>query len=192
MAKVTGPLFSIEARGKIADAMVHFPWKGLNVVRGWVKPANKKTVDQGDVRQMIGGLGRSMSDAEDGSKYQEDLLELANGLETWNAAYVKFVMLNIFTDIAAYTAEHVLYVAHPSKTVFNAQAAADGLLDFDVDYSGTPLIFEAGFMYYIMGRAAIAIKALHPTLFNRAPYTTALASWINTQVNLLRDDLDAS
>ena len=191
MAKVTGPLFSIEARGKIADAMVHFPWKGLNVVRGWVKPANKESEPQGDVRLMIGGLGRSMSDVEKDSGYQADLLDLAEGVETWNSAYVKFVMLNIFTDATAYEAEHTLYANHTSKTVFDAQATADGLLDFDVAYKGTAHKFEGGFQYYILGRAAIAIKALHPTLFNRAPYTTALASWINTQVNALRDDLDA-
>jgi hypothetical protein len=191
MAKVTGPLFSIEARGKIADAMVHFPWKGLNVVRGWVMPANKKSADQGDVRLMIGGLGRAMSDVEKDSGYQTDLLDLAEGVETWNSAYVKFAMLNIFTDATAYEAEHTLYANHASKTVFDAQAAADGLLDFDVTYKGTTSKFEAGFQYYILGRTAIAIKALHPTLFNRAPYTTALASWTNTQVNALRDDLDA-
>jgi hypothetical protein len=190
MAKVTGPLFSIEARGKIADAMVHFPWKGLNVVRGWVMPANKKSADQGDVRLMIGGLGRAMSDVEKNSAYQMDLLDLAEGSETWNSAYVKYVMLNIFTNAAAYEVEHTAYVGHKSKTVFDAQAAADGLLDFDVSYKGTTNKFEGGFQYYILGRAAISIHALHSDLFNRAPYSVALVDWVNTQINALRDDLD--
>ena len=40
MAKVDGPLLSLEARGKVADAIVFFPWKGRHVVRQWLKPTN--------------------------------------------------------------------------------------------------------------------------------------------------------
>ena len=189
MAKVTGPLFSIEARGKIADAMVHFPWKGLNVVRGWVKPANKKSEDQGDIRLMVGGLGRSMSQPKVGGGYQADLLTLAEGLETWNAAYVKFGIKNVFVDIAGFTADHALYVAHGSKDSFNSVAGVMGLTNLEIDYSGTPLIFEAGFQFYMLARIAIAIHALKPTLFNRAPYLTALASWNSGNVGAMNADL---
>jgi len=40
MAKVDGPLFSLEARGKIGQAIVFFPWKGRHAVRRWLKPTN--------------------------------------------------------------------------------------------------------------------------------------------------------
>ncbi len=43
MAKVKGPLFSIDARGKIADAMVFGGWKGIPWVREWFIPQNPKT-----------------------------------------------------------------------------------------------------------------------------------------------------
>lgn len=46
MAKLKAPLFSFGASGKIADALVYFPWKGLNVVREYVVPANPKTTGQ--------------------------------------------------------------------------------------------------------------------------------------------------
>jgi len=46
MAKLKAPLFSFEARGKIADALVYFPWKGINCVRQYVIPANPKTDPQ--------------------------------------------------------------------------------------------------------------------------------------------------
>ena len=46
MAKLKAPLFSFGASGKLADALVYFPWKGLNVVRSWVKPSNPKSTDQ--------------------------------------------------------------------------------------------------------------------------------------------------
>lgn len=46
MAKVNMPLMSAEARGKLADSIVFFPWKGIAAVRQWVVPANPKTSDQ--------------------------------------------------------------------------------------------------------------------------------------------------
>lgn len=46
MSKVKAPLFSFEARGKLADALVYFPWKGVDAVRTHVIPANPQTVAQ--------------------------------------------------------------------------------------------------------------------------------------------------
>lgn len=46
MAKLTGPLFSLGARGAIAETLVYFPWKGLNAVRQYVVPSNPKTSGQ--------------------------------------------------------------------------------------------------------------------------------------------------
>jgi len=60
MAKVTGPLFSMSASGKIGDSMVFFGWKGVNVVRQWLKPANPKSSGQGDARIIMGGTGRAV------------------------------------------------------------------------------------------------------------------------------------
>jgi hypothetical protein len=46
MAKVTGPLFSLSASGKIANTLVYMKWKGLNDVRAYVIPANPNTAAQ--------------------------------------------------------------------------------------------------------------------------------------------------
>lgn len=46
MAKLKAPLFSFGASGKLADALVFLPWKGLNCVREYVVPANPKSDDQ--------------------------------------------------------------------------------------------------------------------------------------------------
>jgi len=43
MAKVTGPLMSMDARGKLANAIVFIGWRGIQDVRRWVKPANPRT-----------------------------------------------------------------------------------------------------------------------------------------------------
>jgi hypothetical protein len=46
MAKVKGPLFSLDASGKIADSIVYLKWKGISDVRAYVIPANPRTEKQ--------------------------------------------------------------------------------------------------------------------------------------------------
>ena len=53
MAKLKGPLFSLGASKSIGKALVYFPWKGLNVVRTWVKPSNPKTAAQQTIRDYV-------------------------------------------------------------------------------------------------------------------------------------------
>ena len=50
MARVRGPLYSISARGQIAQAMVFASWKGIPWVRQQFIPQNPKTADQQAVR----------------------------------------------------------------------------------------------------------------------------------------------
>jgi len=46
MAKVKGPLMSLDARGQIGKALVFMGWKGLQDVRQHVVPANPKSTQQ--------------------------------------------------------------------------------------------------------------------------------------------------
>jgi len=46
MAKVTGPLFSLSASGQIAKTLVFGDWKGIDIVRKYVIPANPNTAGQ--------------------------------------------------------------------------------------------------------------------------------------------------
>lgn len=53
MAKLKGPLFSLGASQKLGDALVYFNWKGLNVVREYVIPANPQTPLQNAQRARV-------------------------------------------------------------------------------------------------------------------------------------------
>jgi hypothetical protein len=46
MAKITGPLLSMGARGQIGKAMVTSTWRGVNYARQYVIPANPRTTAQ--------------------------------------------------------------------------------------------------------------------------------------------------
>ena len=50
MAKLTAPLLSLGASGKIADTLVMATWKGIPYARQYVIPANPKTTDQTNQR----------------------------------------------------------------------------------------------------------------------------------------------
>ena len=50
MAKVTGPLFSINASGQFASSMVFSNWKGINVVKKKGIPTGESTAQQNFVK----------------------------------------------------------------------------------------------------------------------------------------------
>jgi len=111
MAKVTGPLFSLEARGKIGDAMVHFPWKGRFCVRRWLKPTNPRDIDQKLIRQKIAAIGKAIgkvitpgSVLANGAALVVAIKAKTPATQIWNAYLVKKAMEQISTD-ATYVAE---------------------------------------------------------------------------------------
>lgn len=53
MAKVTGPLLSLDASGSVASTMTFSRWKGINYVRQRVIPTYSRTTGQGNVRDIV-------------------------------------------------------------------------------------------------------------------------------------------
>ena len=53
MARLTGPLFSLDARGSIWSTIVFSAWKGLNYARMSVTPYNPKSNYQTGVRSTM-------------------------------------------------------------------------------------------------------------------------------------------
>jgi hypothetical protein len=53
MARVEGPLFSLEASGTIGDAVTYSRWKGIPYARKRVIPANPKSAKQTGIRAMF-------------------------------------------------------------------------------------------------------------------------------------------
>lgn len=53
MAKLKAPLLSLGASGQVGKALVFFGWKGLNLVREYVVPANPQTPPQNAQRALL-------------------------------------------------------------------------------------------------------------------------------------------
>ncbi len=105
MAKVEGPLFSLEARGKVGNVMVHFPWKGRNVVRKWLKPTNPRDINQKLIRQKLAAVGRCIGKivgvstaVANGSYAVQKWKELTPATQIWNAYIVKKALTQLSSD----------------------------------------------------------------------------------------------
>lgn len=53
MPRLTGPLFSLDARQTLGNTIVYSAWKGLNYARLRVVPYNPKTYSQSGIRSTL-------------------------------------------------------------------------------------------------------------------------------------------
>lgn len=186
MAKVTGPLFSMSASGKIADSMVFFGWKGSNVVRQWLKPSNPKSANQGDVRIALGGTGRAAGQVMPNSAFAQQLITLGliPGGQTKQSYLVKYIVNNYLAGATAYAAALAEYTGHAAYSAFDAAGLSESILEFDLDYA-TNAPYQRGFGLYLLAKAATVLD------FAGTPYTTALASWVTADVTGMVADFQA-
>lgn len=61
MAKLTGPLFSLDARGKLGGAIVYSFWRGVNYARRLVIPSNPNSTEQQAIRSLITDASQAWS-----------------------------------------------------------------------------------------------------------------------------------
>lgn len=190
MAKVEGPLMSMEARGKLADAIVFFPWKGRHVVRQWLKPANKKSTAQGYVRAAVYAIGKFITEivsisnggALDSKIYSLSTAKVPAGMN-WNAWLGGGFLGAIQSAGTLSTALFASIVADYSAlgtaalTAFKTQASSLGIADFAFDYGYTTNI-EAGCILYFG-----ALACYSNSLTAAAPYNIDPKSWAASNVD---------
>lgn len=185
MAKVSGPLFSLDARGKIADAIVYFPWKGLHVVRQWLIPTNPQSADQGDQRLICGALGRSTSVVGTANAFAAEVRANMDAGLTWPSAIAKYMIDQVINDGTAWDALVTEYEAHTASSDFDDEAAALNLQGLDVAYKGCADVATAGCILYLLAKFATNWELLGTKGFQGAPYTTALASWTLSEIQAM-------
>jgi len=190
MAKVDGPLFSVEARGKVADSIVFFPWKGRHVVRQWLAPTQPHSTKQGYIRAAANAVGRAVSkiwsksqgQAVDSVLYQHLTNTVPAGLN-WNAWYCQGFLKRLQSAgtliTASFTALVVQYssLATAVLTAFKTNATALGLSDFAFSYGYTSNI-EAGCQLYFG-----AVAQYYNSIAGSAPYNTYPSTWAATDVD---------
>lgn len=86
MAKLNAPLLSFSASGKLADALVYFGWKGLNVVRQYVVPSNPSTAAQVTQRGLLSNAVSRIHTAQARGTNPLDALDVA-AYALWGTTY---------------------------------------------------------------------------------------------------------
>jgi len=190
MAKVVAPLGSFSASGKIGKSLVFFSHLGRNVVRGLVTPANPQSVTQGDSRLLLGALGRATRAVINPSAALTDVKTVTPAGQTW-VSYLITNVINIFGSGQAGVAALAAAKTAQTATNWDSQGISVGLTDLVIDYAGTVKTLDTGDQLYAVAAHMMNVKASHPALFARAPYTTALASWSNANVISFVADIQA-
>lgn len=190
MAKVTAPLGSFSASGKIGKALVFFTHLGRNVVRGLVTPANPQSITQGDSRLLLGALGRATRSVVNPSDYLTDVKTITPAGQTWVSNFITTIIDFYGSGQTGVAALHSAKEAH-SASNWASQAATLGLTDLTISYAGTVKTLDAGDQLYALAQWAFSIKGSNPSLFSRAPFTTALASWDSADVVAFVADITA-
>lgn len=131
MAKVSGPLMSMDASGAFAGAIVFGKWKGRNVVRQLVKPSNPQTEAQENVRNAMRVMAAAQKFADDTTTKRTgqtttdkaQLTASAPSGQAWNGFLVKS---GIGASLLNYTAAKTAYgaLSAAAKTAYDTAAAA--------------------------------------------------------------------
>ena len=186
MAKVTGPLMSMSASGKLADAIVFSIWKGQAYVRQWLVPANPQSAAQGNQRTMLAGLGRAVGKVTVSSVFDTKLAALGvipSG-QSKQSYLVKYILDHYLDTVTNYTSELAAATGHTAYTSFQASADDLGITAFSLAYDSIG-VFDKALGLYLIAKTAIALG------FTGAPYTDALTAWTTTDVSAFAADFTA-
>lgn len=186
MARVTGPLMSVDASGKVADSIVFSKWKGINYVRQWLKPANPQSADQGDQRIVIGGTGRSCGKVAVTSPFNTKLSDkgVIPAGQSKQSYLVKYILSHFLDTMTKYTAELANVTGHTAYTSFQAGADTLGITAFDLDYAAVAE-YNKALGIFLLFKTAQALG------FTGSPYTVTLSSLTKTSVHAFITKLKA-
>lgn len=191
MAKVYGPLHSDNARGKLAKSLVFIGWKGIKTVRGWITPANPQSAGQGNIRTVLGGIGRAVGKVKPDSAFHEQMktLEVIPDQQSKQSYLVQYIKDNYIAGAGATMTGNFACVlaeitGHTAYTSFQSGADDVGILDFSLTYDSIGT-FEKALGLYLIAKAAIDLE------FTGSPYTKTLADWTGAEIDKLVAHLSA-
>jgi len=133
MAKVVGPLMSLEARGKIGDALVAFVWKGRNVMRSWTIPSNPRSEGQKIIRQKLASMGKNtlkirevQTGLPSGSSMYQLVKAVTPAAQIWNAYFAKAGLDDLKTELTFTTLWDAITSCEFALTEFQLRAGELG------------------------------------------------------------------
>ena len=179
MARVTGPLMSMEASGTIGKTLTFANWVGRQYVRRWTRPSNPQTADQMDQRNAFSVIGVGVSQANkclqvnsSTTKTDEQAIrdKTPSGMR-WNG-YIQKVLTG--SGAAGYNAAKAAWDALPDQSQWETtanglmppvQSASQYLAGGGADTAATPgeVLFTMNYGLYLIGASTTAPDSTPPT-----------------------------
>lgn len=179
MAKVSGPLLSLDARGKIGGAMVYSGWKGIQTVRQLVTPANPRSADQLTARTKLAVAGKATKVTEYNSSFADFMRTVAPNGQSWASYLQKELLGNNFSNLATAISDYNNVSNSTEKGYIDATAA-------DIGVEAVDLTSIGGSTY----SAGQVLCAIYETAFRlSAPEATVAFSALTEQIS---DDFGAT
>ena len=179
MARVTGPLMSMEASGTIGKTLTFANWVGRQYVRRWTRPSNPQTADQMDQRNAFSVIGVGVSQANkclqvnsSTTKTDEQAVrdKTPSGMR-WNG-YIQKVLTG--TNAVGYKGAKLAWTTLANKTAWETTAngltppvppAPQYMEGGASDIAATPgeVLFIMNWGLYLIGARSTAPNATPPT-----------------------------
>lgn len=179
MAKVNGPLLSLDASGTVGKVNTYSKWNGRNYVRLRVIPQNPQTDSQAVARSAVAGSGRATSAVRSrtyptytvGSQFFLDTLAKTPAGLAWNSYVLKWILgMNVANFLAMNTAYNALSGTY--KGVYETAAATAGMTDLSFSY-GVLTSITAGEQLYLLMNFAVAVLGYTITSSGTLPVPTS-------------------
>lgn len=174
---------SLEARGKLGDALVAFVWKGRNILRAWTIPSNPRSEGQKLIRQKFAAMGKNTKAIKEitatlasGSAMYQLIKAVTPATQIWNAEFAKQALADLKVD-ATFVDFWSDITNDGLLTAWQANAAALGM----VSLTGAPYATEIP-PEIILAMGAYAAFKLDLT-GTTSVYNTHPTNWTDAQVS---------
>lgn len=164
-AKSVAPLFSLEAKNKIGDALVYFTWKGRNVVRAWTTPTQPRTAAVMNLRIKMKVLGKVSKIFSSSSTLRADIIAKTPASFNWNAFWTGVAIKQFMVDNDDYDVIEADYILCDATTGhWNTEALGLGLASQTLSVNGHaadhPATFPPGLACYLLAKAMWYMEVL--------------------------------
>ena len=188
MAKVTGPLQSFSAAGKVADSLIFQTHTGRNVVRRYFRPRVANTREQVNNRHFLRFVSQGNNAITPGLPYFNDLQTVVPNTQNW-ASYMQILASRRYgRGTAGLLAWDRDFNRHPNRVLINDFAARIDMIGFDFDDGNLPdQVLNGGALFFFIAEVAFELRAT-TNLFRRPVYETPLDSWTLTEATEFKQD----
>lgn len=174
MAKLSGPMLSLDARGKFGGAIVFSGWKGIQTARQLVTPANPRSTSQQETRSKLAVAGKATKAIAFDSTFADFVRTIAPNGQSYASYTQKDLLGPAFANLDDSVADYNNVTYATQKGYMDTAAATAGIEPVDLTGIGGAS-YTAGAIFTALYNASYRLGLSTST----APFRTATATMAN-------------